>query len=198
MQLTQKDLLRFFNPTFLQRGQYYFENKRVVELRVQNDARLIRASVKGSGNQQYSIRVHLKVRHGLIDNISGNCSCPVKFNCKHVAASLLYFINQQPLRGEIRFGGPADKWLYQSKAVKPLQSGPELTSQLLLYILNLKQETSGLKLYVECVKTRILNGGRYGEITPFCGDPESRARFIRDDDRLTLLLLKSLEEGYSK
>lgn len=113
-------------------------------------------------------------------------------------ASLLYFINQQPVRGEIRFGRPADKWLYQSKAVKPLQTGPEPTSQLLLYILKLKKEASGLKLYVECVKTRIVNGGHYGETTPFYGDPESRARFIRDEDRLTLLLLKSLQEGYSK
>ena len=49
---------------------------------------------RGSGAQTYQQRITLN-HYGQGWGVSGKCSCPVGFNCKHVASALLTLQSQQ-------------------------------------------------------------------------------------------------------
>ena len=76
----------------LQRGQGYAAQgrSRLVSLK---DSTLL-ASCRGSGSQTYQQRISLN-HFGQGWSVSGKCSCPVGFNCKHVASALLTLQSQQ-------------------------------------------------------------------------------------------------------
>src|SRR5210317_1825913 len=98
MSVSEKDLPRFFKPAFIRRGLEYFKNKKVIRLNTYNDDQLIRASVSGSESHPYQLQIRLRQENGVIEEIKGRCSCPVQFNCKHVVASLLFWMDQQTLQ----------------------------------------------------------------------------------------------------
>jgi hypothetical protein len=68
--------------------QYQIEG-RVRDVRTGRSSDLIEARVQGSGRKPYKQVVQL--HHGRDGRLSimGSCTCPVGFNCKHVAAALL-------------------------------------------------------------------------------------------------------------
>ena len=68
-------------------GRRYHRQARVVEFSREGDA--IRSAVKGSERAPYRQTIALTERRGGVE-IAGRCSCPVKTNCKHVAAALFH------------------------------------------------------------------------------------------------------------
>ncbi|KTC65794.1 DNA helicase, SNF2/RAD54 family domain protein (plasmid) [Legionella adelaidensis] len=72
-----------FPPPILRRGEEYEKMGHVLNLRLSEG--LLKAQVKGSANHIYT--VHLDLKHW--PEQSGNCTCPQRINCKHIAASLL-------------------------------------------------------------------------------------------------------------
>ncbi len=68
-------------------GRRYHRQARVVEFSREGDT--IRSAVKGSERSPYRQTIALSERRGGVD-IAGRCSCPVKTNCKHVAAALFH------------------------------------------------------------------------------------------------------------
>lgn len=87
----------------------------------------VRAEVQGSRAKPYTISIDIDIDH---ENgykiISGDCSCPMEFNCKHVAAVLLEFVkNHQQINIEANNATEAAsvQWLknisQQSKGVRP-------------------------------------------------------------------------------
>ncbi|MCK4710686.1 MAG: SWIM zinc finger family protein, partial [Gammaproteobacteria bacterium] len=125
MSFTSKDLLSFFKPQYVQRGRAYFEKGMVIDVEEHQAGRLISATVRGSGRNNYTAQIHLVYRGKVINDIQGNCDCPVGYNCKHVVAALLYFIDKKPPVQEDMFGLPSDKWLYQLKSAQhPTENRP--------------------------------------------------------------------------
>jgi hypothetical protein len=49
---------------------------------------MIEAAVKGTAARPYTVRIVLQQRDGKQVSFRGTCSCPVGFDCKHVAAAL--------------------------------------------------------------------------------------------------------------
>ena len=192
MHLTRKTLDKIFKPAYLRRGQDYFDSKRVFDTKVKQGGNLITASVHGSGNRIYNAQIRLNSKNNQVNDIKGSCSCPVAYNCKHVAATLLNYIEEQADGSKDLFGQASDKWLYQLKAAKVEQSGLNPSTELLLYILASHPTASGSQLTVNTVKTRLLKDGSYAEAHHFNGDPHSRARFMREEDPFILIILKSL------
>ena len=86
--------INFDNSSFT-RGKSYYRSRKVLEIREQfNDAQNIKLFSKVLGNYRASYQQRIQIY--LLDNqgvdIKGDCSCPVAYNCKHVAAvALSYF-----------------------------------------------------------------------------------------------------------
>ena len=92
LHLRQEDWRAEFGVGDLQRGQGYAAQGRSRLLSLKDSTLL--ASCRGSGAQTYQQRITLN-HYGQGWAVSGKCSCPVGFNCKHVASALLTLQTQQ-------------------------------------------------------------------------------------------------------
>ena len=85
----------FFDDATLQRGRSLGRRGAVLERDFDPEDRVIAGIVEGSGENEYEVRISLGNWHqhpslGLVvDDLIGECSCPVGFDCKHVVALLL-------------------------------------------------------------------------------------------------------------
>jgi hypothetical protein len=75
-------------PRALQAGTLYQRQGRVTEVVVREDGRLITARVQGNETRPYRQTIAIEEKLGRIV-VSGECTCPVGFNCKHVAAAIV-------------------------------------------------------------------------------------------------------------
>lgn len=71
------------------RGEEYVRQQRVLAFEEDDD--VIYGTVQGSGRQIYEQNIRLS-RSGKKLEIFGDCSCPVEYNCKHVAAVLIDYL----------------------------------------------------------------------------------------------------------
>ena len=195
MSYSRKSLTNFFKPAYLQRGQKYHQNGHVIDTSELQNGQLIRGTVRGSGGQSYYAQIHLQIKNRLLKGVKGNCSCPVGLNCKHVAAILLANLEQQASHQSEMFGQPSDKWLYQLKAVSSVSKTSPVSSECILYLLDIEQNAAGYYLTVKTVKAKLQKDGLYTEVRDHAANPESQARYIREDDRFVLLLLRSVDTG---
>lgn len=92
LHIREQDWRAEFGVGDLQRGTAYAAQGRSTLLSLKGD--LLLANCRGSGAQTYQQRITLKP-YGQGWSVSGRCSCPVGFNCKHVASALLTLQNQQ-------------------------------------------------------------------------------------------------------
>jgi uncharacterized Zn finger protein len=76
-------------PTYLERGRRYLQERRVLGADHDAERGLVTGRVRGSGGRVYQCIVQLGERADGVLTVVGQCSCPVGYNCKHVAAVLL-------------------------------------------------------------------------------------------------------------
>src|SRR5580692_5514990 len=82
---TEAEIRPFFTANALSAGALYCHQSRVQAFERNGDI----ISAKVQGNEQKSYRQSVLVeREGGRLRISSSCTCPVGFNCKHVAAAL--------------------------------------------------------------------------------------------------------------
>ena len=72
----------------LTRGLAYHRQGRVRDINVEPDGMGLLAAVQGSDLEPYEVDITVtrSRRHGYV--VEGFCTCPVGYNCKHVAAAL--------------------------------------------------------------------------------------------------------------
>lgn len=63
------------------RGQQYFESQRVHNLKLEEN--VITSHVKGTQVQPYLVKIKLGT-----SGYMGSCSCPMRIDCKHAAATV--------------------------------------------------------------------------------------------------------------
>ncbi|MDM7990764.1 DEAD/DEAH box helicase [Arthrobacter sp. zg-Y877] len=84
------DVIRVVGGSAFQRGQTYAKGGAVEALEWDPQGEVLRASVRGSASVPYRIMLQLGAKrqgdYRLLDN---HCSCPLGFDCKHVAAVAL-------------------------------------------------------------------------------------------------------------
>jgi superfamily II DNA or RNA helicase len=90
--LTDDAIRRAVGPAVYQRGAAYVQQDRVVELDVRPGGRTVAGLVHGTAIYRAVVRVDPGA-------VSGTCSCPVQYDCKHVAAVLI------AARGTVPAGG---------------------------------------------------------------------------------------------
>jgi len=85
-----RDLVRLVGQGAFQRGREYARDGAVSEIEWDEESGLLSSTVRGSLEHPYRCHIELApARDGYHRPVSGNCSCAVGANCKHVAATLL-------------------------------------------------------------------------------------------------------------
>lgn len=89
---TLKDVKREIPRAYFARGLEYKHAGHVSQLQLEPSGVKITAKVRGSNRGRYDVVVHINTEfHPL--RISGVCTCPIAYNCKHVAAVLLELLD---------------------------------------------------------------------------------------------------------
>jgi len=163
------DVIELCGSVATSRGQVYKATRRVEELDWDAASGVLHATVQGSQTEPYRCRITIAAHR-----FDGECSCPSRQNCKHVAASLLTWIEQQtatpsPDDQTLR---AVNRWL-QHMVEAGRKSGyanenHEPGEPLLFYQLNLaplSQQQHAITLQV--LQSRLLKRGGYGKETPY-------------------------------
>lgn len=219
--ITRPDMERMFPDAFLSRGEKYFREGRVEKMEFPKDGEVISGLVRGSGANAYRVYIRLARRTEGKVTVSGECTCPIGFNCKHVVALLLSaqtFAIQDaalfhapdkppapgtsPVDSEVALPQEFTRWLLElEQATHPSadpDACPDGVSQRLLYVINLDNRYQTPWLEVHFFSSRLLKTGGFGKATQHHGliGPYNREapRYCtgRDRDILTAFNLQYL------
>jgi len=163
-----------FDEGSFKRGVEYWEGGRVRRAKVTEDgAELsVQSSVSGSRGLVYHQEIEIYEYDNLIE-VSGECTCPVGINCKHVVAVLCDLIESHSVKASS--GGidqSVDDWLgLLSKTTALHDSGeantyPDDVQQRLLYLISPEPASvanTNFKISASVYKTRQLRKGGYGK-----------------------------------
>ncbi|MGC0274447.1 SNF2-related protein [Pseudactinotalea sp. Z1739] len=84
------ELIGIVGPNTFTRGRAYARQGRAEVLEHDHRNRYVAGTCQGSGGRTYQVRAEYQVTsHGNVDEIEGQCTCPVQFDCKHAVALLL-------------------------------------------------------------------------------------------------------------
>ena len=87
--LKRKEIYSYFSRSATEKAYVYQAQGRVKAVDVSNDLTRMTSRVRGSGSGEYRVDIQLEFDDGSLSDLDGDCTCPVGFNCKHVAATLL-------------------------------------------------------------------------------------------------------------
>ncbi len=91
--ITTREISESFENATFARGEAYYRENRVADLSIEvidEDFVILRSNVKGSG-YVYSVEVSVETAGKYHTDIVGDCSCPVRYNCKHAVATCLAY-----------------------------------------------------------------------------------------------------------
>ena len=153
-----------FDAITLQRARGYASEGHVLSVEPQGNGRL-RARVSNGRGQSYTQRIGLDQRgRGLIDGV---CTCPVGYNCKHVAAALMVWLDGAATTTEAHaapagLSDPAARWLDRVSQPRGAlveeerpEDYPESVKERLLYVL----DAQAASVKIEVFKGRINAAG---------------------------------------
>nr|WP_242518872.1 DEAD/DEAH box helicase [Thiorhodovibrio winogradskyi] len=182
----------------------YFRNGRVQSLNIDLERGSLNGRVRGSGNQSYVTLVQVSApRIGTLE-LSGQCSCPIGHNCKHMVA-LLLAAEKRLRQGDAN--GQDEQAVLPSNATAPLPrellnwlAGAEQLqhrqtqddSQCLLFQLDIATAHHRRYLFLKTTKVRRLVDGGFGKREPFSLLGRSQARFITLTDQRIMALAESV------
>jgi len=159
--LNQKTLQDNFQQQYLARGRLYFADDMVSDITIESKGTshiAFRTRCSGSGGQTYEqfIRVIWRAKHAIIH---GDCSCPVGFNCKHVAAACLQYQQWKESPRTATTSEPqCQQWLSQFIEAGQEQTTPSENNEFIHYLLNSTAYPGELK--IELIQTRPLKNGK--------------------------------------
>ncbi|TLS69140.1 DNA/RNA helicase [Mariprofundus erugo] len=166
--ISEKRIQQWLGSIYSARGKSYFQQGHVLQLEM--DDGLLMAKVRGGGVTPYQVHV----RFGNHEALVSSCSCPIGGECKHVAAALYAWMEEQDGAHEEQaaVAAPAPfafaQWLGaldQVRDGKPSHDEfPDSTRQRLLFILHQDGERN---VRLQFIVARMLKGGGYGKATPY-------------------------------
>lgn len=164
--LTRSHLRRLIGEPDFSRGEAYWSSRQVKSAKLREGRKMATGEVRGSRSKAYRQDIALEwAQDGGLNRLRGHCSCPVGYNCKHVAAvmlSLLTELNatqeQPPLPKEPdvppEIGGWLKRFEHINEPAKPAK--PAEQTEKLYYIL---RSTPAGALEIDLMKVRILKSG---------------------------------------
>jgi len=163
--LLRSDIRYECGDAFYERGRSYFERGMVINLAITNEGALfvqLNAAVKGSHKDPYrqNIRIVWRPDYSAAE-IEGDCTCPVGYNCKHVAAVCLMYQNSNLSFSASNAKPNCLDWLDSLHQQAPEQHNT--SQEFIAYILkpgNAKHEFTVEFLITKAKKTGGVNKGR--------------------------------------
>jgi len=179
----------------LNRGQEYARQQRVTLLACEGN--LIQATCRGSGGRQYEQEIALGTPGS---PLSGFCSCPVGYNCKHGVAVVLHLLEQPaskaaPAPATRRLSSPLQSWLQQMPKADRADANAYPPGELSRLYYQLVPD-----LQVELYKVRLRKDGSLAEAKPYFSLREALQReprlLLPLDLRIARLAYSSKENRY--
>jgi superfamily II DNA or RNA helicase len=164
--VTEDDIRRAIPANAVAAGRAYFQQGRVQSLKPATDGSFLRATVRGSTSTPYRLDIALRRSAKGAVGIDGECTCPVGYNCKHVAAALLAYRARAPQPTPLQAPQPppaattADRlpheietWLRSLAAAQEDESEdyPPTIRKRLLYVLDRPAGASQLTLALHAI-----------------------------------------------
>ncbi|MGE0485500.1 MAG: SNF2-related protein [Gammaproteobacteria bacterium] len=153
--ITVADIREVVGPSAFERGRTYQRQgrvRRVAAVRFADGLGLV-GEVRGSGDNVYEQEILLlPAAHGA--RIDGNCTCPVGYDCKHVAAVCLAWLDGGGAPAETVSDDPllfAREWLSH---VEPSAPAPAADAPRVVWLLDLDRRDEGLECRARLVKPR--------------------------------------------
>lgn len=203
--LKRKEIYSYFSRSAMEKAHAYQAQGRVLDVKVSDDLSHVSSQVRGSESNKYRVDIQLEFQNDRLTDLDGDCSCPMAFNCKHVAATLLEALNgKDALELASVPGAPAAKPAKTQAPSAPPVLGFEVDSwidsvgraarssdyaadesQRLLYCLHPSDEAMPY-LAVSLRSVRLRKGGdyadNYGSPSPYEFKPERAPKYFRDVD----------------
>src|SRR5512144_1294487 len=206
---TFEDIRRTVPPAALDKATIYQRGRRAVVTDMAEDGTLVQGRVQGTQRRPYTVPVELGVGPDGRVKIDSSCSCPVGFNCKHVAALLIESMaTPEGRKLAPSIAGPvlppqAESWLAELDRAMALSEDayPPSIRQRLIYVLSIADDISGPPQPVlELKSVRLLKDDSFSA-TVSNYDPQSAfsstpAKFLRGKDIPILRRLQQLRGLY--
>ncbi len=114
MKYTAEDLRRCIGEPNYSRGLTYYHSGKVISFESEYEDELS-GLVEGSGRNIYTQSISVTWRRNTLSSVDGDCSCPVGWNCKHVAAVALAAMETATTEPQIRLGHETENWIQKLK-----------------------------------------------------------------------------------
>jgi superfamily II DNA or RNA helicase len=179
----------------LDKGRAYQRRGAVRDLRADKGGKRLVANVQGTRPRPY--RVFAGIEPGRSVRLSGQCSCPIAVDCKHVAAVLLEALKSPRLEVAAAdpLGGSVAGWLDRLRrgSSKPARPPEEIVFRIDV------SPRPGQPFTLDLRVARVLKSGTYGadRACPSALDV-STARYVQPEDRLIARLLRGSAFGSSQ
>jgi len=102
--ILQSDIRHACGDTYFARGKNYYEQGHVLEINVDREEEssvILSSSIAGSGKKYYEQKIRIDWKNDYSSVIiDGDCTCPMIFNCKHIAAACLDYMDTSPLSNQ--------------------------------------------------------------------------------------------------
>jgi hypothetical protein len=211
MNYSDSDIMRAVGANAFSAGKAYQRQGRFIAFQWDGDSG-ITAQVQGSDRRPYRQNISIETIHRGRVLIEGDCSCPVAFNCKHVAAGLLHGLVAKPSTtmgtstdapgttdpAPLSLTSPVADWLNRLRQADARSQGDEDDRpQRLIYILSPEHGRASMPLLrLEIRSGRILKDGTMSPTsTAHSMDnwhTRSEAKFLRNTDRKILQVITSI------
>ncbi|HWD39162.1 MAG TPA: SWIM zinc finger family protein, partial [Fimbriimonas sp.] len=181
------------------RAREYERAGKVLQARLSEDG-WIYGRVRGEAISPYEQVIALE-KNGVGFAVSGECSCPAGFNCKHVAAVLIRLMRTGNVEIDSRrrsplapTNAPVERWLASVRdASAPTNDFPAGIQQRLLYVLDFDTEQDRHLPLVHVLSARLQPNGEWQRATPYKAaslGAQQYAKYLRPID---IRLLKSMQ-----
>jgi superfamily II DNA or RNA helicase len=145
-------------PGSFEKGRSYHRGGAVRDLRADKGGQRLIASVRGTRPRPYHVFVEIDDSDPVV--ISGRCSCPVGWNCKHAAAVLLEALRNPPAVHRVEenlLDGAVGGWLHQLRQAVQPPASPETIAYRLDW-----PTAPGFPFVIDLRVVRILKSGGWG------------------------------------
>lgn len=203
--LKRKEIYSYFSRSAMEKAHAYQAQGRVSGVEVSDDLSHVSSQVRGSESKKYRVDIQLEFENDSLTDLDGDCSCPMAFNCKHVAATLLEALNgkahpvlaseslaqaTKPAKAQapsapLVLGHEVDTWIDSVGRAARSSDYAADESQRLLYCLH-PSDGAMPYLAVSLRSVRLRKGGDYADNysspSPYEFKPERAPKYFRDVD----------------
>ena len=192
IKLSLEMIAKLFSATQIQKAQNYLIQGRVLEVTASSNNHDIEAYVEGSADEPYRQEITLvNVNHKIV--MRSHCTCPVRSNCKHVAAAMLALVDKKPVEEQRIY-----QWLRQLDEQKAVNEYDDEQDEKDRIIYVLSNDPNGI--FVEFKRSKLNKKGQYnkGSKLALTDIRYSMPWWIAPEDKQIISLLLSSNNHGSK